>query len=68
LPIPLPCFGHKVDTINFYRNRIKELNETVSEKQEQALVFPQVNSAFIEFNQQVAAHIAAVSNYSIYYG
>lgn len=61
LPIPLPCFGHKVDTINFYHNQIKEMNETITEKQEEAPHFPQVNSAFIEFNTQCAAHMAAQS-------
>ncbi|KAI8643292.1 hypothetical protein BD408DRAFT_451253 [Parasitella parasitica] len=61
LPIPLPCFGHKVDTINFYHNQIKELNETITEKQSEAHNLQQCNSAFIEFNQQIAAHMAAQS-------
>lgn len=61
LPIPLPCFGHKVDSINFYHNKIKELNESVVEKQNEAINFKQVNSAFIEFNEQIAAHMAAQS-------
>lgn len=59
--IPLPCFGRKVDSINFYHQKIKELNKSVSEKQAEANTFKQVNSAFIEFNQQVAAHMAAQS-------
>ncbi|KAI9357167.1 hypothetical protein BD770DRAFT_420176 [Pilaira anomala] len=59
--IPLPCFGRKVDSIHFYHQKIKELNKTVSEKQAEANTFKQVNSAFIEFNQQVAAHMAAQS-------
>lgn len=61
LPIPLPCFGQKVDTINFYHNQIKELNESITEKQQEAHNFSQCNSAFIEFNQQIAAHMAAQS-------
>ncbi|KAL0135108.1 DUF221-domain-containing protein [Mucor lusitanicus] len=61
LPIPLPCFGHKVDTINFYHNQIKELNESITEKQSDAHNLKQCNSAFIEFNQQIAAHMAAQS-------
>lgn len=61
LPIPLPCFGSKVDTINFYHNKIKELNETINEKQADAHNLSQCNSAFIEFNQQIAAHMAAQS-------
>lgn len=59
--VPLPCFGHKVDTINFYHNQIKDLNQTIGEKQNDASNFSQVNSAFIEFNQQAAAHMAAQS-------
>ncbi|KAI8996849.1 hypothetical protein BDB01DRAFT_840457 [Pilobolus umbonatus] len=61
LPIPLPCFGEKVDTIHFYHRKIKELNEVIEEKQENLQSMQQVNSAFIEFNQQVAAHMAAQS-------
>lgn len=59
--IPLPCFGRKVDSIEFYHNQIKELNHSIGEKQHDAANFKQVNSAFIEFNQQVAAHMAAQS-------
>ncbi|KAG2200841.1 hypothetical protein INT47_001372 [Mucor saturninus] len=59
--IPLPCFGRKVDSIEFYHNQIKELNHSIGEKQHDAASFTQVNSAFIEFNQQVAAHMAAQS-------
>lgn len=58
LPIPLPCIGQKVDSIRFYVNQIKELNASISEKQAVATDLEQVNSAFIEFNQQVAAHMA----------
>ncbi|KAI9469016.1 MAG: hypothetical protein EXX96DRAFT_590161 [Benjaminiella poitrasii] len=59
LPIPLPFFGHKVDTLRFYHNQIKELNDNISEKQYDANNLNQTNSAFIEFNQQIAAHMAA---------
>ncbi|KAI7904575.1 uncharacterized protein BX663DRAFT_530119 [Cokeromyces recurvatus] len=59
MPIPLPFFGHKVDSLHFYHNQIKELNDTIAEKQENVIHFSQVKSAFIEFNQQIAAHMAA---------
>ncbi|CEG73424.1 hypothetical protein RMATCC62417_08811 [Rhizopus microsporus] len=59
LPVPLPFVGHKVDTIRFYHNKIKELNETIQQKQQEAPDFDQVNSAFIEFHNQAAAHMAA---------
>ncbi|KAI8968906.1 hypothetical protein BDF20DRAFT_907786 [Mycotypha africana] len=59
--IPLPCFGEKVDTIRYYHNQIKKLNDKITTKQEDAHNLKQVNSAFIEFNQQIAAHMAAQS-------
>ncbi|RCH85850.1 hypothetical protein CU098_003115, partial [Rhizopus stolonifer] len=61
LPIPLPCFGKKVDSIEFYHKKISELNKTLGEKQNDAPTLDQVNSAFIEFNEQIAAHMAAQS-------
>ncbi|KAI9269415.1 hypothetical protein BY458DRAFT_533760 [Sporodiniella umbellata] len=61
LPIPLPCVGHKVDTINFYHQRIKELNVEIQEKQNDASQLGQSNSAFIEFYNQLAAHMAGQS-------
>ncbi|GAA5795702.1 hypothetical protein HPULCUR_001064 [Helicostylum pulchrum] len=59
--IPLPCFGRKVDSITFYHDKIKELNESVTKRQNESHNFTQVNSAFIEFNEQAAAHMAAQS-------
>ncbi|KAI8348642.1 hypothetical protein BD560DRAFT_410599 [Blakeslea trispora] len=61
LPIPLPCFGQKVDSIDFYHQKLKELNKTIGQKQTEAIQLSQANSAFIEFNDQVAAHMAAQS-------
>ncbi|KAI8354118.1 hypothetical protein EDC96DRAFT_554294 [Choanephora cucurbitarum] len=61
LPIPLPCFGQKVDSIEFYHQKIKELNKTIEKKQNEGIRLEQANSAFIEFNEQVAAHMAAQS-------
>lgn len=59
LPIPLPCIGHKVDSIQYYLKQIKDLNEEIAVKQNDANNLKQVNSAFVEFNQQIAAHMAA---------
>ncbi|RCH77760.1 hypothetical protein CU098_000546, partial [Rhizopus stolonifer] len=61
LPIPLPCVGHKVDSIQFYHERIQELNKNIQEKQKEAPNLGQCNSAFIEFYNQIAAHMAAQS-------
>ncbi|CAO3676828.1 unnamed protein product [Rhizopus stolonifer] len=61
LPIPLPCVGHKVDTIQFYHERIQELNKNIQEKQKEAPNLGQCNSAFIEFYNQIAAHMAGQS-------
>ncbi|KAI8876936.1 DUF221-domain-containing protein [Backusella circina FSU 941] len=61
-PISLPCVGHKVDSIEFYMNKIKNLNESIDERQQQQVEstnFKPINSAFIEFNHQIAAHMAA---------
>jgi hypothetical protein len=61
-PIPLPCIGHKVDSIEFYMNKIKDLNQSIEEQQKQqveSINFQHINSAFIEFNHQIAAHMAA---------
>lgn len=59
LPIGIPFVGRKVDSIAYYRDEIQELNEKISQKQGNAEDFNQYSSAFIEFNQQIAAHMAA---------
>ncbi|KAI8374659.1 uncharacterized protein BYT42DRAFT_577150 [Radiomyces spectabilis] len=59
LPIPIPCIGRKVDSLNYYREQIRDLNEEISAEQRASTRYRQYNSAFIEFNSQVAAHMAA---------
>ncbi|KAG0180534.1 hypothetical protein DFQ28_001133 [Apophysomyces sp. BC1034] len=59
LPIGLPLIGRKVDSINYYQSEIKAQNEKITTLQESINTLPQLNSVFIEFNRQVAAHMAA---------
>ncbi|KAI9314996.1 hypothetical protein BX666DRAFT_1861683 [Dichotomocladium elegans] len=59
LPIPIPFIGRKVDSIKYYHDEIKQLNDKIIELQKNPEVYAQLNSAFIEFNQQIAAHMAA---------
>ncbi|OZJ05434.1 hypothetical protein BZG36_01612 [Bifiguratus adelaidae] len=61
LPIPLPCVTQKVDSISTYRTQIRELNQQVAERQNDQKSFKQHNSAFVEFHQQIASHLAAES-------
>ncbi|CAF0778429.1 unnamed protein product [Didymodactylos carnosus] len=63
-PIPVLsslCFGKKVDTITYCKETISQLNTDI----ERAKLTPQnyavLNSAFIQFNQQIAAHMAVQS-------
>ncbi|KAI9271894.1 hypothetical protein BDA99DRAFT_501259 [Phascolomyces articulosus] len=59
LPIPLPFVGRKVDSIDYYHEEIKKLNEKITEAQRSPESYDQLSSAYIEFNQQIAAHMAA---------
>lgn len=71
-PIPLGFLGigKKVDLIEWARNEIKEVEPQLQEAREQLRkdtetegigeeTYPPLNSAFIHFNQQIAAHMAA---------
>jgi hypothetical protein len=52
------CFGKKVDTITYYKETISQLNteiERIKTRLDNSKVH---NSAFIEFNQQISAHMA----------
>ncbi|KAL9050604.1 MAG: hypothetical protein Q9162_006526 [Coniocarpon cinnabarinum] len=51
--------GKKVDTIYYCRKELARLNLEIESDQRQPEKFPLMNSAFIQFNQQVAAHMAA---------
>ena len=62
----LPFIGTKVDTIDYCRGELAKLNVEIEIEQMEAEKFPLMNSAFIQFNNQVAAHMAcqAVSHHS----
>ena len=57
----LPLLGKKVDTINYCRKEVARLNVEIEEDQKQPEKFPLMNSAFVQFNHQVAAHMACQS-------
>ena len=54
----LPLIGKKVDTINYCRKEVAQLNLEIEEDQKDPERYPLMNSAFIQFNHQVAAHMA----------
>lgn len=62
----LPLVGQKVDTINYCRQEVARLNLEIEQDQKDPERFPLMNSAFIQFNHQVAAHMAcqAVSHHT----
>lgn len=53
--------GKKVDTIYWGREELARLNLEIEVDQKHPERFPMMNSAFIQFNHQVAAHMAAQS-------
>ncbi|KAL4896863.1 hypothetical protein BDV59DRAFT_79647 [Aspergillus ambiguus] len=57
--------GKKVDTIDHCRKEVARLNLEIEYDQQHPEKFPLMNSAFIQFNHQVAAHMAcqAVSHH-----
>ncbi|KAL7950211.1 hypothetical protein V8C42DRAFT_309815 [Trichoderma barbatum] len=57
----LPLFSRKVDTIYWCRTELARLNMEIEEDQRHPERFPLMNSAFIQFNHQVAAHMACQS-------
>ncbi|EIT78590.1 hypothetical protein BDV35DRAFT_347459 [Aspergillus flavus] len=61
----LPLIGKKVDTIDYCRKEVARLNLEIEVDQQTPEKFPLMNSAFIQFNHQVAAHMAcqAVSHH-----
>ena len=64
--ISLPLLGKKVDTINYCRQELARLNLEIELDQKEPEKFPLMNSAFVQFNHQVAAHMAcqAVSHHT----
>lgn len=73
MPFALPLVGQKVDTIDWCKAEILKKDAILKEGREQLAhdsriagpgteeVYPPLNSAFILFNQQIAAHLAANS-------
>jgi hypothetical protein len=57
----LPLIGKKVDTIYYCRKEVARLNHEIAMDQANPERFPLMNSAFIQFNHQVAAHMACQS-------
>lgn len=64
--ISLPLLGQKVDTIDYCRKEVARLNAEIEQDQKNPEKFPLMNSAFVQFNHQVAAHMAcqAVSHHT----
>ncbi|KAH8912578.1 DUF221-domain-containing protein [Coniochaeta sp. PMI_546] len=57
----LPYLNKKVDTIYWCRAELARLNAEIEEDQQHPERYPTMNSAFIQFNNQVAAHMACQS-------
>ncbi|KAI4197251.1 MAG: hypothetical protein LQ346_003039 [Caloplaca aetnensis] len=62
----MPFVGPKVDTIDYCRREVARLNVEIEQDQKEPEKFPLMNSAFIQFNHQVAAHMAcqAISHHT----
>ncbi|CAK7233606.1 hypothetical protein SBRCBS47491_008670 [Sporothrix bragantina] len=56
-----PFIHTKVDSIYFYRKELARLNMEIEKDQHEHERYPKMNSAFIQFNNQVAAHMACQS-------
>lgn len=57
----LPLITKKVDTIYWCRQELARLNLEIEEDQKHPERFPFMGSAFIQFNHQIAAHMACQS-------
>ncbi|RMZ90577.1 hypothetical protein DV736_g2194, partial [Chaetothyriales sp. CBS 134916] len=57
----LPLIGEKVDTIRYCREQVARLNGEIEEDQRHPERYPLMNSAFVQFNHQVAAHMCCQS-------
>ncbi|KAL9130321.1 MAG: hypothetical protein Q9217_001460 [Psora testacea] len=62
----IPLIGKKVDTIYYCRKELARMNLEIEQDQIQPEKYPPMNSAFVQFNHQVAAHMAcqAVSHHT----
>ncbi|KAI9785251.1 MAG: hypothetical protein M1835_003368 [Candelina submexicana] len=54
----LPLLGKKVDTIYYCRKEVARLNFEIEQEQQSPEKYPVMNSAFVQFRYQVAAHMA----------
>lgn len=52
-------YGKKVDSITTYREEIFKLNDKITAAQADQSQYPRLNSAFIRFRTQIAAHMAS---------
>jgi hypothetical protein len=59
--ISLPFIGEKVDRIYYCRKEVARLSLEIEDDQAHPERFPLMNSAFVQFNHQVAAHMACQS-------
>lgn len=59
--ISLPLVGQKVDKIYHQRRELARLNLEIETDQSNADKYPLMNSAFIQFNNQAAAHMCCQS-------
>jgi len=57
----LPLIGKKEDKILFLRRELARLNLEIEEDQNDVEKYPLMNSAFIQFEHQIAAHMACQS-------
>ena len=57
----IPFVGKKVDTVDYCRTELARLNLEIEQDQREPEKYPLMNSAFIQFNHQVAAHMACQS-------
>lgn len=57
----LPFLGQKIDKIDYLRRELARLNLEIEHDQDNVDKYPYMNSAFIQFNNQVAAHMACQS-------
>lgn len=57
----LPRVGKKVDRIYHTRKELARLNAEIEADQDNSESFPYMSSAFIQFNNQIAAHMACQS-------
>lgn len=56
-----PLIHKKVDSIYYCRKELARLNMEIEKDQQEHERYPKMNSAFIQFNNQVAAHMACQS-------